>query len=400
MKRAIIQFIAILVFLPVIAAVPAGAVTLTWDIPHNDRLEIMRTAKINYLVNNRLKRIYEERNIIDLTCFEKQHNLSKLKGVFSVFHRERGKSVFHLREQYMADFGVTPLGRFVMKKKDYMPNLRHVPSFPKGDVAVGSKWTSNGELVLNNFSRPFKLIFPVEYKLSEVKSLKQSQIAVIMYKYIINKNLRGMKVPRDFPLKIYGQNAGIIQWDITQNKPVDIDDMYRIVFFLRNGRRVASMEFRMNMKTKNRLYKPVSESEKEKAKKEIEKELGKEKGIDVDTDKRGLVLRMGEVLFDFDSARLRGDTQNTLEKVIGILRKKYPDREIIVEGHTDSIGRHGYNKKLSKERARSVAKYLKKGMGHDKFSYRGFGAQRPIGDNATKTGRQKNRRVEIIIKLH
>ena len=276
----------------------------------------------------------------------------------------------------MADFGVTPRGRFIMRKKDYMPNLRHIPSFPEGDVAVGGTWTSNADLVLNNFSRPFKLTFPVEYKLSEVKSLKQSRIAVIMYKYVINKNLKGMQVPRDFPLKIYGQNAGIIQWDITQNKPVDIDDMYRIVFFLRDGRRIASMEFRMNMKTTNRLYKPVSDSDKEKAKKEIEKELGKEKGIDVDVDKRGLVLRMGEVLFDFDSALLRGDTQNTLEKVIGILRKKYPDREIIVEGHTDSIGRQGYNKKLSKERARSVAKYLKKGMGHDKFSYRGFGAQR------------------------
>lgn len=381
-------------------AVPAQSIQLKWDIPRHERLEMTRTARINYLVNNRLRRVYEERNIIDLTCYDKSEKASSLKGVFSVFHRERGKSVFHLREQYMAEFDVTPLGHFKVGKKDYMPNLRHVPSFPAEDVTVGKHWKSEGALVLNSFSRPFKLIFPVEYKLSEIKEEKKSRIAVIKYKYIINKDLRGMTVPRDFPLRIVGRNAGIIHWDITQNTPVDIEDMYRIVFFLRRGRSFGTIEFRMNMKTENRLYKPVTESQKENAKKEIEKELPKGSGIDVDTEKRGIVLRMGEVLFDFDSAKLRGDTRRTLDKVIDIIRKKYPDREIIVEGHTDSIGSKPYNRKLSNNRARSVAKYLKKGVGHDKFSYRGFGARRPIGDNATKEGRQKNRRVEIIIKLH
>lgn len=231
-KRHIITAFAFLILL---VSLPASGVTLKWDIPQNDRLEIMRTARVNYLVNNRMQRIYEERNIIDLTCFEKKGEASNLKGVFSVFHREAGKSVFHLREQYMADFAVTPRGRFLMNKKDYMPNLRHVPSFPQGDIAVGQHWKSDGELVLNNFSRPFKLIFPVEYKLSEVKSVKQSRIAAIKYKYTLNKNLTGMQVPRDFPLKIYGENAGIIHWDITQNKPVDMEDMYRIVFFFERG---------------------------------------------------------------------------------------------------------------------------------------------------------------------
>ena len=185
------------------------------------------------------------------------------------------------------------------------------------------------------------------------------------------------------------------------NSSIQVENLSRIY---RNRSQVevhALSNINLNLEAGNFYsFKGRSGSGKTTLAKEIEKELPKGSGIDVDTEKRGIVLRMGEVLFDFDSAKLRGDTRRTLDKVIDIIRKKYPDREIIVEGHTDSIGSKPYNRKLSNNRARSVAKYLKKGVGHDKFSYRGFGARRPIGDNATKEGRQKNRRVEIIIKLH
>ncbi|MCX5841118.1 MAG: OmpA family protein [Deltaproteobacteria bacterium] len=111
------------------------------------------------------------------------------------------------------------------------------------------------------------------------------------------------------------------------------------------------------------------------------------------------MIRLGDVLFDFDSARLRGDSKDKLEKVADLLKSRYPDREIIVEGHTDNIGDREYNQRLSMDRARSVAEYLKQRAGADKLSYRGFGADRPITGNSTSEERQKNRRVEIIIKL-
>ena len=105
-------------------------------------------------------------------------------------------------------------------------------------------------------------------------------------------------------------------------------------------------------------------------------------------------------LFDFDSAALRKDTKSTLDLLVDTIKKKYTDREIIVEGHTDSTGDAKYNQTLSDRRAESVARYLSKGVGHDKFSYRGVAADKPISDNATEEGRRKNRRVEIVIKLN
>ena len=128
--------------------------------------------------------------------------------------------------------------------------------------------------------------------------------------------------------------------------------------------------------------------------------VGQQVLVGVQPDPRGIAVRMGEVLFDFDSAALRADTKKTLDAVIETLKRKYPDREIIVEGHTDSTGRKDYNQALSDKRAENVARYLSNGAGHDKFSYRGFASGKPIADNATEDGRKKNRRVEIIIKLN
>ena len=155
----------------------------------------------------------------------------------------------------------------------------------------------------------------------------------------------------------------------------------------------------MNFEGSYKLYGVIKPEEKQKAVLEMKKELEDNKAVTVDSDDRGLVLTMGGVLFDFDSYSLRPDTRKTLDSIIGSIRKKYPDREIIVEGHTDDKGDRAYNQKLSEKRAVSVSEYMKKGIGHDKLSYKGFGPDKPVGDNSTPEGQAKNRRVEIIIKL-
>ena len=111
-------------------------------------------------------------------------------------------------------------------------------------------------------------------------------------------------------------------------------------------------------------------------------------------------MRMSDLLFDFDSYELRNDTRDKLDQIAEAIKKKYPDREIIVEGHTDSKGEASYNLSLSEKRAMKVSEYLKSKSGHDKFSYKGYGKNNPMADNATAEGRKKNRRVEIIIKLN
>mgnify|MGYP003822395815 CR=1 FL=1 len=176
-----------------------------------------------------------------------------------------------------------------------------------------------------------------------------------------------------------------------------MQDSYYIAFLFVQGNSKSLVEFVMDIKTESKLYKNYSEDRKEKDKEELKEKLPE--GTEVDTDERGIVVRMDDVLFDFDSYSLRNDTQKKLDKISQIIREKYPDREIIVEGHTDNIGKRDYNYGLSEKRAKTVSEYLRRRVGHDKFSYRGLGQDVPLADNKTAEGRKKNRRVEIIIKL-
>lgn len=383
----------------VICIYNAYAYKLSWDLAKDERIEMVKTAGVKYYLNARMSRSYEERNIIDITCSDKSDRLNRVHGVFSVLEKGSGENVFKLKGRYMVDFLIEPSGRFIVRKGDYMPNLRHIPSFPDKEIEINDTWKSDGEMVLDNFSRPFMLTFPVEYAFVKVIKDNEKDIAVINYYYSVNVDMSGTGYPADFPVRIAGENKGVIYWDITANKPRDIQDAYQIAFiFDTGGQLLSSAEFHMNIKTENSLYKNYTPKEKEAAKNELQKELPE--GVDADVDKRGLVVRMNDLLFDFDSYSLRSDTKEKLDRIAEIIKKKYPDREIIVEGHTDSRGEKGYNQSLSEKRAMKVSEYLKSKSGHDKFSYKGYGRENPISDNSTEEGRSKNRRVEIIIKLN
>jgi outer membrane protein OmpA-like peptidoglycan-associated protein len=102
------------------------------------------------------------------------------------------------------------------------------------------------------------------------------------------------------------------------------------------------------------------------------------------------------VNFDFDKATLRPESHAILDKAAATL-KKQGKTKVKVAGHTDSRGSDSYNLKLSQRRAETVRNYLiKKGVAADRLTAKGYGESRPIADNATKEGRFKNRRVELV----
>lgn len=112
---------------------------------------------------------------------------------------------------------------------------------------------------------------------------------------------------------------------------------------------------------------------------------------------RGLVVNMGDVLFDTGKFTLRGEAREALAKLSGIVLA-YPGLHFDIEGHTDSTGSDALNQKLSEQRADSVKAYLiEQKIAPDSLVSRGFGKAMPIADNATSKGRQQNRRVEMIV---
>lgn len=103
------------------------------------------------------------------------------------------------------------------------------------------------------------------------------------------------------------------------------------------------------------------------------------------------------LLFDVDKAALKPASKENLEKLATILNK-YPDTEILLEGHTDATGSEEHNLELSRSRAQSVAIYLERQqVNPTRFTIMGYGESQPIADNDTPEGRAANRRVEIAI---
>lgn len=106
-----------------------------------------------------------------------------------------------------------------------------------------------------------------------------------------------------------------------------------------------------------------------------------------------------DVLFDFDSARVREESYAEIQNVTDFM-KQYPDTSTVVEGHTDAIGTDAYNQRLSERRADSVRDVMVQqyGIDGDRIRTVGYGESRPIADNSTEAGRQLNRRVEAAVE--
>jgi outer membrane protein OmpA-like peptidoglycan-associated protein len=112
---------------------------------------------------------------------------------------------------------------------------------------------------------------------------------------------------------------------------------------------------------------------------------------------RGLVVTMADVLFDTGKYDLRPATREKLARLSGIVLA-HPGLMLQVEGHTDSTGSDELNQKLSEQRAGTTRDYLiQQGLAANSITAMGFGKTMPVADNSTADGRQKNRRVEIII---
>jgi outer membrane protein OmpA-like peptidoglycan-associated protein len=112
---------------------------------------------------------------------------------------------------------------------------------------------------------------------------------------------------------------------------------------------------------------------------------------------RGLVLTLGDVLFATAKADLSSGANGTLNKLVAFLNK-YPDRTVDIQGYTDSVGSEDYNLGLSQRRADSVRSYLVgQGIGSGRLVASGKGMSSPVAGNDTSSGRQQNRRVEVII---
>jgi outer membrane protein OmpA-like peptidoglycan-associated protein len=128
--------------------------------------------------------------------------------------------------------------------------------------------------------------------------------------------------------------------------------------------------------------------------KQLEEELA---ALKAKQTERGAVITLSDVLFEVDRADLKVGAYRDLSRLAEFLRQ-HPEREVLIEGHTDSTGSEAYNLSLSERRAEAVRRFLlQQGVAPERIIARGYGESLPLAPNTTAAGRQQNRRVEVVI---
>jgi outer membrane protein OmpA-like peptidoglycan-associated protein len=121
------------------------------------------------------------------------------------------------------------------------------------------------------------------------------------------------------------------------------------------------------------------------------------KALNAKPTPRGLVITLGDVLFDVNRAQLQPGGLRLVDQLVAVL-KEFPQRNALIEGHTDSTGSDAHNLALSTQRADAVRNALmQQGIAGTRVSSRGYGESTPVSDNNSAAGRQMNRRVEIVL---
>lgn len=127
----------------------------------------------------------------------------------------------------------------------------------------------------------------------------------------------------------------------------------------------------------------------------LEKELS---DLQAKRTDRGVVVTLGDVLFDTAKSTLKPGAFTTIDRLATVL-KQDPERRVLIEGHTDSVGSDEYNQSLSERRASAVqAALFERGVAANQISTLGRGESTPVASNDDAGGRQQNRRVELVFQ--
>ena len=375
-----------------------------------DRYRILSVVKESVYIDRRLSHTAEILNRIAVEVTGVNNGKGRHKAVFQTSERATGSSAvsgsrtqnasgsFQWSREYESEFERDRLGIMAIDSKYYMPVVRNVPVFPGRDLRPGEKWTAEGHEMHDfrdsfGIAQPYRIPFTANYTFLGDRQWKGKTYPAFSVSYRILSEPQAVR-GRVWPRSITGASDQIVYWDFDLGQAVAYEEQFRMVFELSDGRTV---EYRGSAEAE---IIEAPEMDKKKIAEEIVEEINRMNipNADVRIVDEGITISLDDIMFRADSAVMLPGEREKLDKIAEILLR-YPDRDIMVSGHTALAGTAEGRMKLSIERATAIADYLvsKKVRGADRIIVRGFGAEKPIADNRTQEGMQKNRRVEITI---
>ncbi len=366
-----------------------------------DKYRFLSTVQEDVYINRVLSHQAEILNRISVTISAVTNGVGRHEAIFQTSERSVGVGSgrsFQWSQEYSSVFERDKFGSYTIGPSFFMPVVRNVPIFPDKDLQIGESWTAPGEEVhdfSSNFGikEPYRIPFNATYTYLGKRNYNGIEYPAISISYRIfdePKQVSGSI----WPTRIMGASDQILYWNQRLGQPAAYTEQFRIIMELSNG---STVEYRGNAKAVTIEAKPMN---REAVAREIAEDIISQ-GI-TDTSVRvvpeGVTISLENIQFQPDSSLLVPSEKAKLDKIAEILRR-YPDRDILVGGHTALAGTAEGRQKLSEERAAAVADYLigRGARTSTRVVVRGYGAERPLADNSTEAGRQKNRRVEITL---
>ncbi len=377
-----------------------------WVLDSLDRRASLLQAALNPQLPWRIAQTVEMLNRIQQeTIRVDAEGRGLIRGVFQITHQRlvggNSQPVFLLAEEYVSEFWRDTRGRYEIAAATVMPVVRHVPTFP---AAFATEWSAEGE-EYHDLSRdfgitlPLRVRFPVKYKKLGRDLFEGKEYDVFQSEYSfespVNPGAAGLS-GRLLPTAFAGKTVQRIFWDSDKGRQVYYEEDYVLALRLSNG---SVLRFEGDASARMIEAPPMDKEREAERIREQLRENG-QPNLDVVPTERGVTIQLPDnyIRFPPDSAELLPSEQQKLDQIAQILRR-YPDRDLLIEGHTALAGTEEGRQRLSEERARSVASYLvRQGVRTpERLTFRGWGANRPVAPNDTEANRARNRRVEITI---
>jgi outer membrane protein OmpA-like peptidoglycan-associated protein len=358
--------------------------------------EVQQTVSVNDFVEytaNQLNRI-----LVTVLKVEGERGWHTVDYQNSLELRTAG-APYQFDRSYTAEFWRDPQGVYAIDPRFFVPTVRNVPVFPDRDIRPGESWSGKGSEVHDlrqGFGIPdaFEFPIPVEYTYGGKAAWQGKEYDLIDIDYNIFHRPRKTWAKAIYPTQISGYSHQRMYWDNSAGRPVYYEEEYLIEMVLSSGVKYSFEG------TADAHAEDIVPFDLGKAAEDVRQQVADLAipGVNVRQDENGITLSIENIQFAPDSAELMPMEKTKLDKIGGILAR-YPDRDLLVTGHTAQAGYAEGRQKLSEDRAKSVGQYLidHKVRPADSLMYRGMGDRQPVADNASDEGRARNRRVEITI---
>ncbi|WAK01490.1 OmpA family protein [Methylobacter sp. YRD-M1] len=208
----------------------------------------------------------------------------------------------------------------------------------------------------------------------------------------LNRAKQDPKIANNAQVALYDAEQTINRAHEAWEEDEDEEYVDHLVYMANQELKIA--EANAQEKMSNDEFERLSESSKQMQLEARTRELDELKAQQIE---RGLLVTLGDLQFQTGKARLDPSASHNLYQLASYL-KENPNRKIVIEGHTDSVGSSHSNQLLSERRAHAVANFLiSNGVNSSRITDIGYGEDHPVDTNSTAAGRRHNRRVEVII---